>query len=82
MEWQADTLAAALLMPQKVFTLFAKAVFYKYGVFNGYIMVDHCTDKVQARDIIKEIAERFHVSYRAAQIRMLHLGLIRDPYVY
>lgn len=82
MEWQADTLAAALLMPQKAFTLFAKAVFYKYGIFNGYILVDHSTDKVSAYNIIKEIAEKFHVSHRATQIRMLHLGLIRDPYIY
>lgn len=82
MEWQADTLAAALLMPQKTFTVFAKAVFYKYGIFNGYIMVDDSTRKGQARNIIKEIAEKFCVSYRAAQIRMLHLGLIKDPYIY
>lgn len=82
MEWQADTLAAALLMPQKMFTVFAKAVLYKYGIFNGYIMVDDSTRKGQARNIIKEIAEKFCVSYRAAQIRMLHLGLIKDPYVY
>lgn len=82
MEWQADTLAAALLMPKRMFTVFAKAVLYKYGIFNGYIMIDDPTRKGQAPEIIKEVAEKFCVSYRAAQIRMLHLGLIRDPYVY
>ena len=82
MEWQADTLAAALLMPQRMFTVFTKAVFYKYGICNGYIMVDDFVHKVQVRSIIKEVAEKFCVSYRAAQIRMLHLGLIRSPYVY
>ncbi len=79
MEWQADTLAAALLMPRDVFRSFAKSVIRQNGVSSGYLISSPYANKRQAFDIITEIAQKFNVSYRAAQIRMLHLGLIRKP---
>ena len=75
-EWQADTLAAALLMPKAVFYSFVKSVFRENGITGNYIVNTPYVNKKQVHDIISQIAERFNVSYRAAQIRMIHLGLI------
>lgn len=79
MEWQADTLAASLLMPQEVFASCARSVMRRYGIYRGYLLTEPYTNKRQAYDILSEIAEIFRVSYRATQIRMLHLNLIRSP---
>lgn len=78
MEWQADSLAASLLMPRDVFRSFARKVIRGYGISRGYIVNNSNVDKAKVGDIISQIAEVFNVSYRAAQIRMLHLGLIVD----
>lgn len=77
MEWQADTLAASLLMPKDVFDSYASAILHKYGVYRGYLISGNEADKRYAYDIFSEIAQPFQVSVRAAQIRMIHLGLIR-----
>ena len=80
-EWQADYMAAALLMPQKVFCDYARSIIRSFGVPRGYLTVSSYTNKRQAFEIISKVAERFYVSYRAAQIRMIKLGLIREnPY--
>ncbi len=79
MEWQADALAAALLMPKDIFCYFAKSVIRQNGISRGYLISSPYANKRQAFDIITEIAQKFNVSYRAAQIRMLHLELIRKP---
>lgn len=76
MEWQADSLAAALLMPGNVFCSFARSVMRKYGITGRHIVNNFYVNKGKVRDIISDIARAFNVSYRAAQIRMLHLGLI------
>lgn len=80
-EWQADYLAAALLMPQEVFCDYTRSIIRSLGVPCGYLTVSSGTNKRQAFEIISKVAERFYVSYRAAQIRMIKLGLIREnPY--
>ena len=80
-EWQADYMAAALLMPRDVFHDYARSIIRSFGVSRGYLTVSSSTNKRQAFEIISKIAERFYVSYRAAQIRMIKLGLIREnPY--
>ena len=80
-EWQADYLAAALLMPQEVFYDCARSIIRSFGVSCGYLTVSSSSNKRQASEIINKVAERFYVSYRAAQIRMIKLGLIREnPY--
>ena len=81
-EWQADYLAAALLMPQEVFCDYARLIIRSLGISCGYLTVSSSTDKRQAFEIISKIAERFYVSYKAAQIRMLKLGLIRENSYY
>lgn len=78
LEYQADSLAAALLMPQSAFLSHAHDVFRKNGVYRQYITVGKYDDRSRLRRIICDIAQTFFVSYRAAQIRMLHLGLIRE----
>lgn len=81
-EWQADYLAAALLMPQEVFYDCARSIIRSFGVSCGHLTVSSGTDRRQAFEIISKIAERFDVSYRAAQIRMIKLGLIRENSYY
>jgi Zn-dependent peptidase ImmA (M78 family) len=78
MEWQADSLAASLLMPKNIFYSFARNVIKENGISRGYLITSSYANKRQAFEIITKIAEQFNVSYRAAQIRMLHLGLIKD----
>lgn len=81
-EWQADYLAAALLMPRDVFYDCARSIIRSFGIPRGYLTVSSNTNKRQASEIIRLIAERFRVSYRAAQIRMIKLGLIRESAYY
>jgi hypothetical protein len=80
MEWQADTLAAALLMPRDVFYDYGKVMIQRAGVRCGYLRTDVSRDKGVFYEIIEDITSQFKVSARAAQIRMLHTGLI-DPQV-
>lgn len=81
-EWQADYLAAALLMPQEVFYDYTRSIIRSLGVPCGYLTVSSGANKRQAFEIISKVAERFYVSYRAAQIRMIKLGLIRENLYY
>ncbi len=76
-EWQADNLAAALLMPKDMFVEVCRDTFGKYGVFKGYLRkgVD---DPHVAHEIIQEIANKFAVSFRAAQIHMKEFGFVND----
>ena len=74
-EWQADSLAAALLMPYGVFFDAASSVIRNHGIHYGYLVKGERI--AESIEIIREIAEIFDVSMRAAQIRMCHMGLIR-----
>lgn len=76
-EWQADSLAAALLMPKNVFCDFTRSVIRCNGISRDYLIEGRYLDERHAYDIISLIAEKFFVSYKAAQIRMIHLGLIQ-----
>lgn len=77
MEWQADSLAAALLMPRDVFYTLARSEIRKAGVPCGYLVKGQQRDKRVFYEIVGEIADRFCVSHKATQIRMAHLGLIK-----
>ena len=76
-EWQADTLAAALLMPLIPFRWAAKRLIQKCGRL-------YLTDRVNYEyiEIIEEIAEEFKVSKTAAEIRLKQLGFIRKEQRY
>lgn len=79
-EWQADYLAAALLMPKDIFYSYVHSLLFQRGVHKGYLVEGQYQDKLTFMSIIDDISKKFKVSHRAAQIRMLHLGLIRKPY--
>lgn len=77
LEWQADTLAAALLMPGEIFKEYARRLIRHAGVLRGYLEGDNAKDKRIFYEISPSLCQHFSVSLRAAQIRMIHLGLIR-----
>ena len=77
-EWQADTLAASLLMPRDTFYSFTKAVIKNAGIRKGYLTEGDRADKTAFHEeIAPVICQYYFVSKRAAQIRMLDLGLIK-----
>jgi len=70
-EWQADTMAAALLMPHDMFSFYSGGLIRKTG--------NRCLTDKRSRvyiEIIEEIAYRFMVSKTAAEIRLKQLGFI------
>ncbi len=75
-EWQADSLAAVLLMPKEVFSEKALSLMRSHGIYQSFLLIGERL--TESRDVIDELAKTFEVSRRAAQIRMLHLGLIRQ----
>ncbi len=77
MEWQADALAAALLMPQEVFSDYVRRAIRKAGGVSGYLVQGKQADQHRFYEIIGDVVSTFRVSHRAAQIRMIHLGLIK-----
>ena len=79
MEWQADSLAAALLMPKDVFSSFVKTLLRYYGIRGGYITTEKSQTNSRIKyETIQEVAEKFDVSKTAAEIRMKHLDLLRE----
>ncbi len=80
LEWQADKLAAALLMPKDTFKSLSRLIIKKNGISSGYLFKGAYSNKRQAYQIISEVAGIFSVSYRAAQIRMIQLGLIKEEF--
>ena len=78
LEYQADALAAALLMPRDIFAQYTRKVMHNRGILSNYIAAPPYVSKSKIRDIISEVADVFRVSYRAAYIRMRHLGLIQE----
>jgi Zn-dependent peptidase ImmA (M78 family) len=77
-EWQADSLASALLMPLNQFHLVAHSVIGKFG--KRYL-----SDKVIRNYIecVEEIADTFVVSRKATEIRLKQLGYIKkEQYSY
>lgn len=82
LEWQADSLAAALLMPQSIFYEFVRSSIRNAGARRDYLVEGNTYDRSVFYEVIGPISERFSVSQRAAQIRMVHLGLIKTSYAY
>ena len=78
LEYQADALAAAILMPKNVFVSYTRDVLKKNGVRRNYLCVDTRESHTIVHRIIYDIANTFNVSYQAAKIRMLHLGVLKE----
>ena len=79
LEWQADNLAAAILMPAKMFGLKAKELKSKYhgriGVKINDLMWRGFSPSMITEFIISDLAQTFQVSNQAAQIRCNTLQL-------
>ncbi len=78
LEWQADYLSSALLMPKRTFTGVVIEKFKNMGIRNGYYELG--TDinlDLWAESLPYELADLFDVSYTAAKIRLRNLGLIQ-----
>ena len=73
-EWQADCLAAALLMPSATFINAAKILMKQYGYNTNKLTMKY----IDARPflIINELAELYNVSKLAVEIRMKTLNLL------
>lgn len=72
-EWQADNLAAALLMPRDTFLCAARKTLRKYG-FHDLRLVSG-QDVSRGMSVVKEIADIFQVSMRAVRIRMRYFDM-------
>jgi len=75
---QADTLAAALLMPQNVFLATVRQAVRDAGLLRSYIIEERDHDGFYR--IIQPISKQFAVSQSAAKIRMRQFGLIQKQY--
>ncbi len=73
-EWQADRLAASLLMPREPFIAVAGKVIESYGIRGGALVSGHNIEA--SRKVISTVASFFMVSAKATQIRMSQLGLL------
>jgi Zn-dependent peptidase ImmA (M78 family) len=79
MEWQADYMASALLMPKKAFTKLVEGEFKSVGIDDGYYQIGTDFEKDLWADVLGyELADIFEVSVTAAKIRLRNLRFIRD----
>ena len=67
-------------MPKDTFKSLSRLIIKKNGISSGYLFKGAYSNKRQAYQIISEVAGIFSVSYRAAQIRMIQLGLIKEEF--
>lgn len=72
-EWQADNLAAALLMPKNTFLCAAKQILSKHG-FHDLCLISG-NDVTRGMTVVKELADLFQVSMRAVRIRMRYFEM-------
>ena len=75
-EWQANRLAASLLMPKNTFTQMALQVMEGYGIEGGKLDLHLLHHFVVAKQVVSALAHFFQVSRKATKIRMRQLGLL------
>ena len=73
-EWQADRLAAAILMPKDPFIRVSQTVINNCGIRNGVLVKGYNAEA--SKRAISTISKFFMVSRKATQIRMSQLGLL------
>jgi len=79
MEWQADYMASALLMPKRAFTKTVRENFKSAGIKEGYYEMGTHPDKDLWAEVLSyELADIFDVSVTAAKIRLKNLNFIRE----
>lgn len=74
-EWQADNLAAALLMPRDTFVNAAKITLAKHGFLEMYLVAGKDINRGMA--VIEELADLFQVSMRSVRIRMRYFHMYK-----
>ena len=73
-EWQADQLAAALLMPREAFEAYARGAIHEAKCTMESFRSGHRRDAMLY--VARRLSEKFMVSHRAVEIRMRGLGII------
>lgn len=77
-EWQANNLAAALLMPKEMFLQTFYDMMRKYGLRSDVLYWNH--GSALTLNVIDDIKHVFNVSRRAVELRMIRLGLLEGRY--
>lgn len=79
MDWQADYMASALLMPKSTFRSAAQNILRQASITEGYITKGISNDWDRSIEAISfELAKIFQVSVQAAKIRCNKLGIIKE----
>lgn len=80
MEWQADYMSSALLMPKVTFAMAVKELFKQMGIQEGFYEKgqDSVMDVWVENNLPQLMAEIFDVSIQAAAIRLKSLRLVRE----
>ena len=83
-EHQANTFAASMLMPPRVFIPYVQKQMKHFNRFDDELMVTHTINDGSReywryRDIVRLAAKQFGVSTRAAEVQMTKYGLQADP---
>lgn len=77
-EWQANSLAAALLMPKDIFCEYSYSIIRRKAFLDGYLDIQPSYCQVDINNVINNVAKKFNVSYKAAKIRMMQVGLAKE----
>lgn len=79
LEWQADYMASALLMPKNSFAKIARDKFKSAKISKGFYQIGRSFQMdLWIEGTTRELADIFQVSFAAAKIRLKNLGFIRD----
>ena len=76
-EWQAENLAAAILMPLEPFRELCKYYFRMLGMERHYLY-DDISDLLTKNYLVQNMSNVFTVSNRAAELRMTQLNILRS----
>lgn len=79
MEWQADYMSSALLMPKPVFQIAVQKILMWAGISEGYVIKGISDELDQFIETLpSELSPIFNVSVLAAKIRCDKLGVVRE----
>ena len=74
-EWQADNMAAALLMPKVTFIQAVREVMASYGIYDGNPLYWE-NDLTVSHRIVDDLKSIYNVSKSAVELRMVRCGLL------
>ena len=80
LEWQADSMGGAILMPKKAFTLEFIETLRRLDIRQNYIYVDSQKCNIQiCNKVIAHLARKFNVSKKAVKVRLSKFNLLIQP---